>query len=95
LQRCPCNSEEQLGQIEDASFFRFVGTGFADPRFAGMPVPISTILGAVVESGELTIECGVKLNVGLMSGVVAQIQPRENMNVPGHECESGCAPGTF
>jgi len=70
-----------LGQIEDASFFRFVGTGFPGPRLAGTPVPVSTILGAVVESGELTIECGVKLNVGLMSGVVAQIQPRENMNV--------------
>ena len=84
-----------MGQIEDASFFRFAGTGFAGPRLAGTPVPVSTILGAVVESGELTIECGVKLNVGLMSGVVAQIQPRENMNVPGHECEPGCAPWTF
>ena len=84
-----------MGQIEDASFFRFVGTGFADSRFAGTPVPISTILGAVLESGEFTIECGVKLSVGPMSGVVAQIQPRENMNVPGHECESGCALWTF
>jgi hypothetical protein len=56
---------------------------------------VSTILGAVVESGEFTIECGAKPNVGLMSGVVAQIQPRENMNVPGQECESGCAPDIF
>jgi hypothetical protein len=28
-----------------------------------------------------------------MSGVVAQIQPRENMNILGHECEPGCALG--
>lgn len=84
-----------MGQIEDASLFRFVGTGFAGPGLAGTPVAVSTILGAVVESGEFTIECGAKLNVGLMSGVVAQIQPRENMNVPGQECESGCAPDIF
>jgi hypothetical protein len=76
-----------LGQIEDASF------RFAGPTFAGTPVPVSTALCAVAELDELTVECGVELSVDLMSGVVAQIQPRENMNVLGHECESGCAPG--
>ena len=70
MQRCPRNSVEQLGQIEDASFFRFAGT----------PVAVSTAFGAVVEPDELPVEFGVEL----MSGVVAQIQSRENMNVSRH-----------
>ena len=57
-----------MGQIEDASF-----------RFAGTPVPISIALSAV---GALTVEYGVELGIELMSGVVAQIQLRENINVP-------------
>jgi hypothetical protein len=68
-----------LGQIEDASF------GLAGTRFAGTrlvtTVAVSTTLDAVVEPDELTVECGVEFSVGLMSGVVAQIQPRENINV--------------
>jgi hypothetical protein len=72
LQRCPLNSVEQLGQTEDASFFRFAG-----PRFAGTPVLISTALGAAAEPDALPLE----FRVGLMSGVVAQIQRRENMNI--------------
>src|SRR5258706_6963404 len=83
VQRCPRNSVEQLGQIEEASF------RFAGPGFAGTPV---AVFDAVGEAGELTVEFGVELSVGLMSGVVAQIQPRGNMNVPGHECEPGCIP---
>ena len=74
-----------MGQIEDASFFRFAGT-----RFAGTRVAVSTALAAVEEADELTVECGVELRVGLMSGVVAQIRPRENMNVL-DKCESGCS----
>ena len=62
-----------MGQIEDASFFRF-----AAPRFAGTPVPVSTALGAEAEPDELEVE----FSVGLMSGVVAHIQSRENINVP-------------
>jgi len=76
-----------LGQIEDASFFKFAGL-----RFGGTPAAVSTALNAVVERDELTVACEVELRVDIMSGVVAQIQPLEKMNVPGHECESGCAP---
>jgi hypothetical protein len=72
LQRCPLNSVEQLGQIEDASFFRFAG-----PRFAGTLIPISTALFAAAEPEALRVE----FRVGFMSGVVAQSQPRENMNI--------------
>ena len=63
-----------MGQIEDASFFRFAGI-----RLPAMPVGVSTALGAVVE---FTAEFWFELSVGLMSGVVAHIQPRENMNIP-------------
>jgi len=49
-----------LGQIEDASFWRFAGT----------PLAISSALGDVVESDGRPVES----NVELMSGVVAQIQ---------------------
>jgi hypothetical protein len=66
-----------LGQIEDASFFRF-----AAARFAGTPVAVPTAPGAVVEPEELPVEFRVELSVELMSRVVAQIQSRENMNVP-------------
>ena len=75
-----------MGQIEDASFT------FAGTRLTGMPVGVSTALGAV---GGFIVESWFELSVGFMSGVVAQIQPRENMNVPGHECEPGCALGAF
>jgi hypothetical protein len=68
LAACPRNSVEQLGQIEDASFFRL-----AETRFAATPVAVSTALAAVVEPDELPVE----LSVELMSGVVAQIQSRE------------------
>ena len=80
MQRCPRNSVEQLGQTEDASFCRFFR--FAGPRFAGTPLLISTALGAAAERNALPVE----LRVGLMSGVVAQIQPR-------HECEPGAPSG--
>jgi hypothetical protein len=46
--------------------------------FAGTPVAASTAFGAVVGPDELPVE----FRIELMSGVVAQIQPRENMNVP-------------
>ena len=61
-----------MGQIEDASF------RFAGPRFAGTPVSVRTALGAAVEPDELPVEFSVEL----MSGVVTQIQLRENINVP-------------
>jgi len=48
LQRCPRNSVEQLGQIEEASFF----------RFAAMPVAVSPALGAEVEA-EASPDTGV------------------------------------
>ena len=60
-----------MGQIEDASFFEFAGMTFAGKKVA-----------AVGEADELAVECGVEFSVELMSGVVAQIQPRENINVP-------------
>jgi hypothetical protein len=72
LQRCPSNSVEQLGQIEDASFGRF-----AETKFATTPLAISTALGGV-EPGERPVEFGVER----MSDFVAQIQLRENTNVP-------------
>ena len=70
-----------MGQIEDASF-ALAGRRFAGTRLAGTTVAVSTTLDAVVEPDELTVEYGVEFSVCLMSGVVAQIQPRENMNVP-------------
>jgi hypothetical protein len=70
-----------LGQIEDASF-GLAGTRFAGTRFVVTTVAVSSTLDAVVEPDELTVECGAELNAGVMFGVVAQIQPRENMNVP-------------
>ena len=50
---------------------------FAEARFAVTPVAVSTALGAV-EWGERPVEFGVER----MFGFVAQIQPRENTNVP-------------
>jgi hypothetical protein len=58
-----------LGQIEDASFFEFVGT-----RFAGKTVAVSRAFGVVVELGDLT----GKFRVELMHRVVAQIKSQEN-----------------
>jgi hypothetical protein len=58
-----------LGQIEDASFFEFVGT-----RFAGKTFAVSRAFGAVVEPGDLT----VKFWIELMHRVVAQIKSQEN-----------------
>ena len=81
MQRCPCNSEEQLGQIE-ATSFTLAGRRFAGTRLAGTTVAVSSTLDAVVEPDEVTVECGVEFSVGLMSGVVAHIQARENINVP-------------
>ena len=62
-----------MGQIADASFCRFAG-----PTFARTPIPDSTALGGAAEPDELPVE----FRVDLMSGVVAQIEPRENGNVP-------------
>jgi hypothetical protein len=72
LQRCARNSVEQLGQIEDASCWRF-----AETKFAATPVAVSPALNGV-EPGERPVEFGVKR----MSGFVAQIRLRENTNVP-------------
>jgi hypothetical protein len=72
LQRCPRNSVEQLGQIEDASFFRFAAT-----RFAATSAAVSTDLDADPEADEFRGEFAVEL----MSGVVAQIRSRKNMNL--------------
>jgi len=63
LQRCPRNAVEELGQIEDASLFRFAAT----------PVAVSTALGAEVDPDEFPVEPSVEL----MCGVVAQIQSQE------------------
>ncbi len=80
LQRCPRNSVEQFGQIEETSF-RLAGTGLAGARFAGTPAAVSTALGAVVKPEELLVELRVEFSVGLISGVVAQIQSPENSNI--------------
>jgi hypothetical protein len=77
LQRCPRNSVEQLGQIEDASFFRFAATRFAATRFAATPAAVSTDLDADPEAAEFRGEFGVEV----MSGVVAQIRSQKNMNL--------------
>jgi hypothetical protein len=69
LQRCPRNSVEQLGQIEDASF-----CGFAGARFARRPLADR---GATSEPNKRPVE----FNAELMSGVVAQIALPENMIV--------------
>jgi hypothetical protein len=69
LHRCPRNSDEQFGQIEEASFFRLAGTRLA------LPAGVSTALGAAVELEEL----GVGFGSELMSGVVAQIHLQENI----------------
>ena len=55
LQRCPRNSVEQLGQIEDASFFSFAGR-----RFAGKSV-VSEALDTVVEADGFLVKCRVEL----------------------------------
>ena len=70
-----------MGQIEDVSF-GLEGTRFVGTRFVVTTVAVSTTLDAVVEPDELTVGYGVEFSVCLMSGVVAQIQPRENMNIP-------------
>jgi len=56
--------------MEDASFRRFAGARLEAP-------PSSTALGDVVESDKRRVES----NVELMSGVVAQIRSRRNMNL--------------
>ena len=71
LQRCPSNSVEQLGQMDDAS----VGCTFAGARFAAMPADVATVVGAVVEPDELSFGFGIEL----MSVVVAQNRPREKI----------------
>jgi hypothetical protein len=48
LHRNPRNSLEQFGQIDDASFFRLAGTGFADGLIA-----VVTVTGATEAWGEL------------------------------------------
>jgi hypothetical protein len=73
LQRCPRNSEEQLGQIEAASFFEFAGT-----RFAGKTVAVSEVFGAVAELCDLTVKFRVEVEVERMHRVVAQIPSQEN-----------------
>jgi hypothetical protein len=70
-----------LGQIEDASFRKFGGT-----RLEAAPVASSDARGAIVEIDKLPVE----FNLELMSGVVAQIQLRENMNVLASPCEPRC-----
>ena len=86
MQRCPRNSVEQLGQIEEASFGRLPGT-----RLEATPVVVSAACGAIVGPDELLVE----FNVELMSGVVAQIQLRENVNVSASQCEPRCEPASF
>jgi hypothetical protein len=71
LQRCARNSVEQLGQIEDASFWRF-----AETKFAATPVAVAIALNGVAP-GERPVEFGVER----ISGFVAQIQLRENTNI--------------
>jgi hypothetical protein len=70
-----------LGQIEDASFRRFRGT-----RLEAAPVGSSDIRGTIVEFDKLPVEFSLEF----MSGVVAQIELRENMNVLASQCEPRC-----
>lgn len=76
LQRCPRSSVEQLGQIEDASLF----------RFTAMPPAAAGAAGVCVEAEELAFAIAVEL----MSGVVAQIVLRENANIPRKQCATWC-----
>jgi hypothetical protein len=76
LQRCPLNSVEQLGQIEDASLFRFAGA-----NCAAAPVAFSTFPGAIGTLEESPGEFRVEPGVEVMSGVVAQIQAGENSSL--------------
>jgi hypothetical protein len=78
-----------LGQIEEASLCELAGARFADKA-----ANVSTALG-VVEPDALPLEFTVEPSVDFMSGVVAQIQTQENMDVPRHQCERRCAPEAF
>ncbi|MFY9659494.1 MAG: hypothetical protein WAJ97_02660 [Terriglobales bacterium] len=80
LQRHPRNSVEQLGQIEAASAFGFAG------GFGGKPVVVVTATVVVEARDKIPVEFAVEL----ISGVVAQIEPRENMRFAKHQCEPWC-----
>jgi hypothetical protein len=59
LQRRPLNSVEQLGQMDDASFF-----GFASADHLGMDT--------VAETGRIPFEFAVKLMSGVVSQIHAR-----------------------
>ena len=63
MQRCPRNSDEQLGQIDEASGFGFAGA-----------VVVSATIGGVVGRDEVPAGFEPKF----ISGVLAQIRAREN-----------------
>lgn len=90
LQRCPLNSVEQLGQIEETSFFTF-----AETRFGAKRVAVSTALGAVESPDERLVESGIEFSVELISGVVAHIQSRENRNAPDQETTDDAQAGAY
>jgi hypothetical protein len=66
LQRCPRNSVEQLGQTEDASFFRFAGMTLPRIEFGG--AGCAPTLRADGLRGEPLLG-----PVEIMFGVVAQV----------------------
>ncbi len=70
LQRCPRNSVEQLGQIDDASLRRLAGAVIAGNSVAELSCP-----GGILEPDGGLDNGGVEL----MSGFVAQIEVDENI----------------
>ena len=94
LQRCPLNSVEQLGQIEETSFFRLAGKTLA-AEFAVPPAAAPTAIGAVESPDELLVESEIEFSVELISGVVAQIESRENSYVPDQEAADNAQAGAY
>jgi hypothetical protein len=68
LQRNPRSSLEQLGQMDDASFFTLSGE-----RVAGVLIALATAIGVGAGRDELPFELGFEL----ISGLVAQNDLRE------------------
>ena len=82
LHRCPRNSLEQFGQIDDTSRLTFEGRRLAAARLA---VDFEAL--ALASAIRVSIGCGAAEKIGVEFGVegmpvvVPQIQPPENMNI--------------
>jgi len=82
LHRCPRNSLEQFGQIDDTSRLTFEGRRLAAARLA---VDFEAL--ALASAIRVSIGCGAAEKIAIEFGVegmpvvVPQIQPPENMNI--------------